>query len=440
MGQFNFQFRILSYFLFFTDCLSIIFSWQLCYWIRFYGPIPDAQRGLDWSYAALLLMIIPIHFYYFFKRGLYLNNIGKLRLKEISFILSAKAKSFFTTVFFLYFFYPHRISRIHLILDLVLSTIFLLFGRLFVWKLYKLKNPKVREKLLLLGEDPSISYFIDKLKEDDRYDWEQEKNIDPNLLLTKKEKQFEAIIVSNSAFYSMQNLQIWEELPVIILPDQTDKVLSAYYTDYCGLPMIVLNRPPMGKVDHLVKRIFDVLASFAGMVLLSPLLGLIALLVKISSKGPIFYGQTRVGLDGIEFRMWKFRSMVEGAEGNSGAVWAIKDDPRKTRLGNLLRKTSLDELPQLYNVLMGEMSLVGPRPERPIFVEKFKKEIPRYALRHKMKAGVTGWAQVNGWRGNTDLNQRVACDLFYIRNWSLWLDIKIILMTLWKGMINKNAY
>jgi lipopolysaccharide/colanic/teichoic acid biosynthesis glycosyltransferase len=147
-----------------------------------------------------------------------------------------------------------------------------------------------------------------------------------------------------------------------------------------------------------------------------------------------------MGLDGRTFQMLKFRSMRIDAEASTGAVWAREADNRRTLLGTILRKTSLDELPQLWNVLRGEMSLVGPRPERPVFVDQFRKEIPHYMLRHKVKSGITGWAQVNGWRGNTSLRRRIECDLYYIQNWSYALDLKILTLTLWKGFVNKNAY
>ncbi len=182
-----------------------------------------------------------------------------------------------------------------------------------------------------------------------------------------------------------------------------------------------------------------VLALLA-LVVLSPLLVLLALLIKVSSPGPILYRQERMGLDGKTFSMLKFRSMAVDAESKSGPVWAKADDTRRTLLGSFLRKTSLDELPQFWNVFKGEMSLVGPRPERPVFVDRFKSEIPHYMLRHKVKAGITGWAQVNGWRGDTSLKHRIEFDLYYIRNWSYFLDIKILWLTLWKGFINRNAY
>ena len=172
----------------------------------------------------------------------------------------------------------------------------------------------------------------------------------------------------------------------------------------------------------------------------STLLLFIAFLVKLSSRGPIFYGQERMGLDGTSFTMWKYRSMRVDAELQTGAIWAQENDPRRTKIGTFLRSTSLDELPQLWNVLKGDMSLVGPRPERPVFVDQFKGQIPAYMLRHKVKSGITGWAQVNGWRGDTSLEKRIECDIYYIKNWSLWLDIKILFMTLYSGFVNKNAY
>ena len=167
---------------------------------------------------------------------------------------------------------------------------------------------------------------------------------------------------------------------------------------------------------------------------------LITILIKLSSSGPAIYGQERMGLDGRKFRALKFRSMHVDAESQTGAVWASENDKRRTKLGIFLRNYSLDELPQLFNVFKGEMSLVGPRPERPIFIEQFKTEIPNYMLRHKVKAGITGWAQINGWRGNTSLEKRIEFDLYYIERWSIWFDIKILFLTLFRGFFDPNAY
>jgi len=189
-----------------------------------------------------------------------------------------------------------------------------------------------------------------------------------------------------------------------------------------------------------IKRIIDILFSALLLIIASPLLLLIAILVKLSSRGPVFYRQERMGLNGLNFKMLKFRSMPVNAEAESGAVWAKAGENRATGVGAFLRKTSLDELPQFINVLKGDMSVVGPRPERPVFIEEFRGKVPKYMLRHKMKAGITGWAQVNGWRGDTSIEKRIEFDLYYIQNWSLRLDLKIMLMTLWRGFVNENAY
>lgn len=208
-----------------------------------------------------------------------------------------------------------------------------------------------------------------------------------------------------------------------------------------GIPVISLYEPPLAGFGGTMKRIMDFTLSLIGLIALSPLLLILAAAVKLSSKGPVFYSQERVGLDNKPFMMYKFRSMYTDSEFQSGPKWADKNDPRCTRIGAILRKTSLDELPQLVNVLKGDMSLVGPRPERPFFVQKFKEEIKDYMKRHRVKAGITGWAQVNGLRGSsTSLEQRIQYDLYYIENWSLWFDIKILFKTIMVVWNDKNAY
>jgi Undecaprenyl-phosphate glucose phosphotransferase len=216
--------------------------------------------------------------------------------------------------------------------------------------------------------------------------------------------------------------------------------LSLTTTNLDGLPLIGLRESPHFGLNIVVKRAMDVALSAVGLVLVSPLLALIAVLVKLTSPGPIFYRQERCGLNGRTFHMLKFRSLRVDAEQKTGAVWAVKNDPRRTPLGAFLRKTSLDELPQLWNVLMGDMSLVGPRPERPVFIQQFSKTIPNYMARHCVKAGITGWAQVHGWRGNTSLRKRLQYDLYYITHWTPWLDLRILWMTLFHGFVHRNAY
>ncbi len=219
----------------------------------------------------------------------------------------------------------------------------------------------------------------------------------------------------------------------------TDAAFHAGVEDLDGMPIINLSEPPIRGWNWVVKRIMDVVVSTALLVVLAIPFAIIALLIKLTSTGSVFYTQERAGLDNKSFTIFKFRSMQDDAEKETGPVWAASEDPRRTDLGRFLRRFSIDELPQLVNVLRGDMSLVGPRPERPSFVADFKKRIPQYMLRHKVKTGMTGWAQVNGWRGNTSIEKRIEHDLYYIQNWSLSLDLQILWRT-WRAVLRKHAY
>jgi Undecaprenyl-phosphate glucose phosphotransferase len=207
------------------------------------------------------------------------------------------------------------------------------------------------------------------------------------------------------------------------------------------MQMLDLTTTPADSLDYaLLKRAFDVALAASVVVLTLPLLALIALLIRVTSPGPVLFGQKRVGLNGLPFNMYKFRTMKVGSVGNSDTQWTTPADPRCTRIGAILRKTSLDELPQFINVLKGEMSVVGPRPERPYFVDQFLNEVGKYNHRHCLRVGITGWAQVNGWRGDTSIEKRVEFDLYYLQNWTFGLDLRIILMTIFSALIGKNAY
>jgi exopolysaccharide biosynthesis polyprenyl glycosylphosphotransferase len=232
-----------------------------------------------------------------------------------------------------------------------------------------------------------------------------------------------------------------ELVTVRLIPDLLHVMtLRSSVEELDGLPLINLRESPMVGWAAVQKRAFDALLASALLLAFSPLLLLAGLAVWAGSGRPILYGQERMGLDGRVFRMLKFRTMRRDAERETGPVWTSEHDPRRTRLGALLRRTSVDELPQLWNVVRGDMSLVGPRPERPVFIERFRREIPGYMLRHKVRAGLTGWAQVHGWRGDTSLHERVEHDIYYIQNWSLALDLRILLMTIWRGWFHRNAY
>ncbi|MCZ6507142.1 MAG: undecaprenyl-phosphate glucose phosphotransferase [Acidobacteria bacterium] len=231
-----------------------------------------------------------------------------------------------------------------------------------------------------------------------------------------------------------------ECVEIRLVPDVLQyATLQAKLEDLDGTPVINLSQVPLQGWGTLVKRSLDLAISSSALLLLLPFFPLIALAIWIEDRGPIFYHQERMGLDRRSFQILKLRSMRVGAESSTGPVWATKDDPRRTRVGAFIRHWSIDELPQLWNVVKGNMSIVGPRPERPAFVQEFKERLPQYMMRHKVKSGITGWAQVHGWRGNTSIKKRLQYDLYYIENWSLKLDIKILWMTLRHGL-RHNAY
>jgi Undecaprenyl-phosphate glucose phosphotransferase len=253
------------------------------------------------------------------------------------------------------------------------------------------------------------------------------------------------VILALPAHASILTAQLAREcesqgISVRIVPDLFPLIQSdTQVYDLDGIPLINVRLYPTEYIRYaVVKRIFDVLVSIIVLVVLSPVGALIALLIKLSSLGPVFFVQERVGMNGRTFKMLKFRTMRQRLDSDSH--WTIPNDPHVTALGRWLRRTNLDELPQFLNVLNGEMSVVGPRPERPFFLERFRREVPEYMARHYVKSGITGWAQVNGWRGDTSIPERVAHDLYYIRNWAMEFDIKIVFLTLMRTFFHRNAY
>jgi Undecaprenyl-phosphate glucose phosphotransferase len=246
---------------------------------------------------------------------------------------------------------------------------------------------------------------------------------------------------SSQAMMALLDRLVRSVVAIHVVPDLLQfMVLRSRVEDLDGLPTINLSETPLEGWSRFLKRGFDLIVATVALIVFSPVMVAVAIAIKLGDRGPVFYRQERMGLDGKPFDIFKFRSMRVGAESDTGAKWAEKDDPRRTRVGRFIRETSLDELPQLFNVLLGDMSVVGPRPERPQFVEQFRAEFPHYMLRHKVRAGMTGWAQVHGWRGNTSIRIRIEHDLYYIENWSLMLDLKILFMTLVHGLKHENAY
>lgn len=428
-----------------VDLVIVFVSWQLAYYFRFELGIPGASLGLEWWYAKLGILLVVLNYYFFRRESLYTSKRFSPFYKEMLAVFKASSMSLVAFVVVVYFFSSFRVSRLTLFTYFLLSSsallIFKFSMRSFLRKI-RLEGRNLR-KVILIGNGVPLKNYEDNLVKHPELGLEiigRFENANKEEIL---ELSPDIIVIGYDADHSHESEKLIKEIvltgiQIIYLPDLSFSLIGHDIIDLQGIPAISVNETQMSSTGAIVKRLMDIILTGVGMVVISPLLFLLAILVKLSSKGPIFYGQVRMGLDGREFKMWKFRSMRSDSSNHQG--WTVKDDPRVTPIGKILRKTSLDELPQLWNVFVGEMSLVGPRPERPQYVEEFRKKIPTYMLRHKMKAGITGWAQINGWRGDTSIEKRIECDLYYIRNWSLWMDFSIIFLTFWKGFFNKNAY
>jgi exopolysaccharide biosynthesis polyprenyl glycosylphosphotransferase len=440
-----------------ADLVIVLLSWMALYYLRFF--IFEGDPGPNYIFLKAAAVLLVISGYFFSQEGLYESMRLATRQQEILRILKANLIAIVAFIVLLYFVTDKRLSRAVMIGYALLSTFSLVGFRMTVRTyLRRLRAAgKNLRSMLLVGHGWILEEFTKSLQENpdagiqfvawidsagaaERFGIPEFKG---DLHQARRQLNPSHITVGYMGDETSKMQQVLKDhfndvVPITVLPDLSYSFVG-YKIDYvAGLPALVVNQPDFSDGDVLLKRAFDFVSCFIGLLILSPLLLVLAILVKITSPGPIFFGQERIGLDGKIFKMWKFRSMKVSAEAES--TWTVKDDPRRTPFGTFLRKTSLDELPQLWNVLVGDMSLVGPRPEQPRFVDKFRHEIPAYMLRHKMKAGITGWAQVNGWRGDTSLHERIACDLYYIKNWSLLLDLKILFLTFWKGFINKNAY
>lgn len=260
-----------------------------------------------------------------------------------------------------------------------------------------------------------------------------------------KRLQIDKVVIALSSSEAVQIGNILSEIKdemidLILVPDIYEYVaLGCEVEDFDGIPMVSLNETPIVGINLFIKRVCDIVLSLFAILIFSPLMLVLMLAIKMTSRGPIYYLQERMSLNGKRFKMLKFRSMTIDQAGDVELL-TKKNDPRITAVGQFMRRTSLDELPQFFNVLKGDMSIVGPRPERTWVVDEVRGKIPRYMLKHKVKAGITGWAQVNGWRGDTSLEKRIEYDLYYIKNWSVLFDIKILILTVFKGLINRNAY
>jgi len=461
--------QIFENILFLTDILIILASWVLSYYIRFDTGIFAIDKGMPpfrW-YLTMLLPITVICALVFKGFGMYTPKRLGTRIAEVFTITKACVTTAIFLIAMAFFLKKYDFSRIVLILFTSINIIALSLERAVIRGIFKYLRKKGYNlrHALIVGCGASAKELLERFKNHPEIginvkglvctDHKDDSKVVDGVSVVGLYKDIRTLIKAHGVDKVFIALSMDEHekvvdilkhigdetVDIMIIPDIYEFVtLRGGIEELDGLPIVNLRNTPLFGWNMVLKRGFDAGLSSALILLSSPLLLLLALLVKFSSRGPVFYCQERMGMDGATFSMLKFRSMRCEAEDKSGPVWAKRDDKRRTPIGSFMRKTSLDELPQLFNVLKGDMSLVGPRPERPVFIHEFRKSIPRYMLRHKVKSGMTGWAQVNGWRGDTDISKRIDYDIYYIEHWSLFFDIKIVWLTLWKGFIHRNAY
>ena len=446
---------------------------MLCAWfLRFQFeviPVTKGQQDLA-TYAKILPIVTLVFPLAFAVQGLYRIRPARSRSEEW---LSVAAGSVFATIILsgiLLWFRPTDsqivpYSRATLALFVVCAFLFSIAGRSIVRAVvgHRHRAGKDLDRVLIAGNGELAQAVLDRMTaHHDQLGFRITgylRNGDagelPGLSCLGSIYDAEAVVKEHAIYHvfvalpyasSKAMMELLDRLvrncvSIHVVPDLLQfMVLRSRVEDLDGLPTINLSETKLEGSGRFIKRAFDLLVGTAALLVFSPVMLVVALAVWLEDRGPVFYRQIRMGLDGKPFEIVKFRSMRVGAETVSGAVWAEKDDPRRTKVGRFIREWSLDELPQIWNVLIGEMSVIGPRPERPEFVEQFRAEFPHYMLRHKVRAGMTGWAQVHGWRGNTSIRMRIEHDLYYIENWSLLLDLKILFMTVLHGLRHENAY
>lgn len=454
-----------------VDALIVAISYLLAWYIKFATIFANTEPGAGAlskeTYFSFLYFLVPgyILIYYYF--NMYKPKRATRRKYEIINIFTANTVGLVLFIVILYMVKIQHFSRemmvLFYVINIVLTTLFRTMVRsllqFFRKKRYNMKyilligySRAAEEYITRINSNPQWGYVIrgildDRIPSGTTYKGVKVVGRIENIHYILPENKLDeiAITLALADYDNLENIvDLCEKSGVHtkFIPDYNSLVPSHPYTeDLMGLPVINIRYVPLtNTINWVAKRTVDVIGSFVGIVLSSPIMLVCALAVKFTSKGPVIFKQERVGLHNKTFKMYKFRTMETQKAVTEQQGWTVKDDPRVTKIGKFLRRTSLDELPQLFNILVGEMSLVGPRPERPQFVDKFKEEIPRYMVKHQVRPGLTGWAQINGYRGDTSIRKRIEYDLYYIENWSMVFDIRIMFLTIFKGFINKNAY
>ncbi len=451
------------------DLAIITASYLLAWAIRFRGPFAYSavETKTLTDFLMLLVLILPGYLLLYRAFDLYATLRMQGRRLVLGNIIKANTLGVMGIIAFLYLLNEQDYSRLTFFIFYIVNIILEGMERLILF--YVLKDMRKKglnqKQVLLIGYSRAAEEFIDRVKRNPQWGYVVRGILDDevpagkeykgikvvgsiaNLLVVLPLSSLDEIVITLGLdqYYRLEEIVSSCEKSGVhtkFVPDYNNIIPTKPYTeDIQGLPVINIRYVPLNNTfNAMVKRCGDVIGALAGIILASPVMLVMCILIKATSSGPLIYKQERVGLHNRKFMMYKFRSMQNQPYEEEKKAWTVKDDPRVTAVGRFMRHTSIDELPQFFNVLKGDMSLVGPRPERPFFVEKFREEIPRYMVKHQVRPGLTGWAQVNGYRGDTSIRKRIEYDLYYIENWSVSFDIKIMLLTVFKGFINKNAY
>ena len=440
------------------DAVVLALSYFLAWMIRFVGPMSaTAVRTRSFQqYMLMLIFIIPVYLLLYQAFTLYTPMRMQGRRLVLANIVKANSLGLLILMFTFYMIDEGDFSRSTYIMFYLINIVLQWGTRMLIFALLRDMREKGmnQTQMICVGYSRAAEEYIDRVLANPQWGYVIRGILDDNVpagtayrgikvlgrianlnvILPENRLDEIAITLGLSEYYRLEEIVALCEKSGVhtkFIPDYNKIIPTKPYTeDILGLPVINIRYVPLNNTfNAMVKRAMDIVGSIAGIIVTSPIMLLMCLLIKLTSPGPLIYKQERVGLHNQNFRMYKFRSMEVQPESEEKKAWTVKNDPRVTGIGKFMRHTSIDELPQLFNILKGDMSLVGPRPERPFFVEKFREEIPRYMVKHQVRPGLTGWAQVKGYRGDTSIRKRIECDLYYIENWSVGFDIKIIFMT-----------
>ena len=452
-----------------VDAVILTISYWLAWYVRFRsGIFSSSVEAVPYAvYMRALFVMIPAMLILYSACNLYSTHRLKGRRVEIASITQANVTGGLIFMTALQLLHQEYWSRSMIFIFFVFNVVLDVCARFFIWGSVCRMRKRGRnlKNVLLVGYSRAAEEYIDRVVANPQWGYNIRGILDDkvesgtlymgvkvigridNLMVILPENHLDeiAITLGLSEYYRLEEIVALCEKSGVhtkFIPDYNNIIPTKPYTeDILGMPVINIRYVPLSNTfPAAVKRCMDIVGSIICIIIGSPLMLACAAIIKATSPGPVIFCQERVGLHNRPFMMYKFRSMVVQEAKTEKKAWTVRNDPRVTPIGRFMRKTSIDELPQLFNVLKGEMSLVGPRPERPFFVEKFQEEIPRYMVKHQVRPGMTGWAQVNGYRGDTSIRRRIDCDLYYIENWTIGLDIKILFLTVFKGFINNNAY